>query len=240
MPEIYREDLAYVHNAGFGAFAEAAAAYVAKRLPQSVTRIVDVGCGSGIGTRILAKAGFSVVGIEPSAAMIALAQKNSPGVEFIQASAYEIALPRCEAVTAFGEVLNYHDAPERADEIFRAFLQSAHAAVGAKGWLIFDVVVNGHPSLNARTWTSGDDWAVLVNTVEDPVRRMLVRDIEIFRETANGYRRTRESHAIRVFDALKIKEWLTELGFDVELSTQYGDYRLLPRRIAVNARRTRT
>jgi SAM-dependent methyltransferase len=240
VPQIYREDLAYVHDAGFGAFAEAAATCATKLLPRSAKRIVDVGCGSGIGTRILANAGFSVVGIEPSAAMIALARKNAPKIEFIQASAYETPLPDCDVVTAFGEVLNYHDAPERADEILRTFLRSVHAAVGTNGWLIFDILVDGHPSLDARTWTSGSDWAVLVNTVEDRARRAIFCGIEIFRETANGYRRTRESHTIRVFDARKITEWLSEVGFDAEFSTRYGDYRLLPRRVAVIARRTRT
>jgi 2-polyprenyl-3-methyl-5-hydroxy-6-metoxy-1,4-benzoquinol methylase len=78
---IYREDLVYVHDAGFRGLAQAAAAYLLERFdtaPHPITRILDIGCGSGITTRIFADAGFSVVGIEPSAAMINLARKAAP------------------------------------------------------------------------------------------------------------------------------------------------------------------
>lgn len=122
MSGIYREDLAYVHNAGFRGLAQAAAAYLLERFdtaPHPITRILDIGCGSGITTRIFADAGFSVVGIEPSAAMINLARKAAPYAEFIQNSAYEIELPNCDAIVAIGEVLNYHGEPKRADELIR-------------------------------------------------------------------------------------------------------------------------
>src|SRR5262249_6653615 len=49
---------------------------------QASSRLVDVGCGTGISTRQLASRGIPVVGIEPNAEMRALAQSTpvSPGV----------------------------------------------------------------------------------------------------------------------------------------------------------------
>ena len=240
MLEIYREDLAYVHNVGFGAFAKAAAEYLVELFdtpPHSITRILDVGCGSGITTRVFADAGLSVIGIEPSPAMIDLARRAAPHAEFIQRSAYEVGLPSSDAIVAIGEVLNYHSEPNRADELIRKFFQSAYAALNSGGLFVFDVIINGAPLLDAKTWVSGEDWAVLVNTTENTACHTLVREIEIFRARTKYYRRTRERHSIRVFNSAELRNWLTEFGFDVEIGSGYGDSQLLPRRIAVTAHR---
>lgn len=240
MLEIYRDDLAHIHNAGFGAFAKAAADYLSKFFrtpPNSIGRIVDVGCGSGISSRVFADAGFSVIGIDSSPAMIQLARIAAPRAEFVQASAYEVALPRCDAVVALGEVLNYHDDPDQAFVAIRNFVRSAHAALRTGGLFVFDVIVSGTPSLDSKTWAAGEDWAILVNTTEDAGRRLLARDIEIFRAKAECYRRTREHHVVRVLDRDEVTNVLTEFGFDFDVAEAYGATRLLPRRIAVTARR---
>ena len=236
MSGIYREDLAYVHDAGFRGLAQAAAAYLLERFdtaPRPITRILDIGCGSGITTRMFADAGFSVVGIEPSAAMINLARKAAPYAEFIQNSAYEIELPNCDAIVAIGEVLNYHSEPKRADELIRKFFQSARAALSSGGLLVFDVVTSGEPSLDARSRTAGEGWTILCRTTEDKAARTITREIETLR--ANRY--THECHLIRALDAAQIWGWLTKLGFDVEINKTYGALELLPRRIAVTAHR---
>jgi SAM-dependent methyltransferase len=238
--EIYRDDLAHIHNAGFGAFAKASADYLSEFFrtpPNSIGRVVDVGCGSGISTCVFADAGFSVVGIDSSPAMIQLARDAAPRAEFIQASVYEVALPQCDAVVALGEVLNYHGEPDQAFAAIRNFVRSAHVALRVGGLFIFDVIVSGSPSLDSRTWAAGEDWAILVNTTEDAGRRLLVREIEIFRAKAECYRRTHERHVVRVLDRDEVSNVLTEFGFDVEVTEAYGATPLLPRRIAVTARR---
>jgi hypothetical protein len=48
-----------------------------------------------------------------------------------------------------------------------AHIQAVGFEAPARGILIFDVIELGGPSLAGRCWTSGDDWAVLVDTTKD-------------------------------------------------------------------------
>ena len=240
MRTCYGEDLAHVHAAGFGAFAESVAAYLLTRFQSSsvpIRRIIDIGCGAGVTTRAFSDAGFSVLGVEPSEPLIERARKAAPRAEFVQASAYDIAFPACEAIAAVGEVLTYHDDLDRADDRIREFFRSAHAALAPGGLLAFDVIATGEPSLSGKSWASGEDWAVLVQVTEDSSHRSLVRELAVFRARTGHYRRSRESHSVRLFDPDEIRAWLSELGFAVEMRDAYGDYRLLPRRVAAIAQR---
>src|SRR5262245_24110795 len=60
----YREDLAHVHDAGFGALARhGAEALLAALARQGLTSglVIDLGCGSGILSEIVANAGYDVL-----------------------------------------------------------------------------------------------------------------------------------------------------------------------------------
>ena len=63
--------------------------------------ILDIGCGTGISTRLFAARGFDVVGIDPNEAMLASAQKT-PGVRYQrgEASATGLAAGSIDLVTA--------------------------------------------------------------------------------------------------------------------------------------------
>jgi SAM-dependent methyltransferase len=106
----YDQDLAYIHDVGFGGFAQRAAPAVLQMLRASGIRrglVVDLGCGSGLWARALVDAGYDVLGVDLSAAMIAIARKRVPEARFVRGSLLERALPRCVAVTAIGECVNY-------------------------------------------------------------------------------------------------------------------------------------
>ena len=236
---LYDEDLAHVHAEGFAAFAsKAISALIPLLSRRGVRRVVDVGCGSGITTRALVAAGFETFAIEPSAALLERARRAAPGATFAQASAYEVALPPCDAILALGEPLSYHEPDVDADARVRRFFQAAAAALSAGGLLVFDVIVTGEPTLDARSFARGDDWAVLYETREDAAARRLTRDIETFRRTESGlYRRTRELHGVRVLEPGEVSCWLEQAGFDVETAPAYGQHALARRRLAFFATR---
>jgi hypothetical protein len=98
--------------------------------------------------------------------------------------------------------------------------------------LIFDVIELGEPSLAGKSWTCGEDWAVLVETTEDQDSRMLVRTIETFRRVDQLYRRGREVHRVRLFDTRTLTEVLAQCGFATVTAQAYGEQPLAPRRSA--------
>src|SRR5262245_16914733 len=110
MNKAYASDLAYIHDVGHGHFARQAAPALLKLLQQhAITSgtVVDLGCGSGIWAEALVKAGYNVLGIDISAAMIDIARQRVPKAQFQVGSYLKAELPPCVAVTSIGECLNY-------------------------------------------------------------------------------------------------------------------------------------
>ena len=119
----YRPDLAWVHHVGHGQNAEHAATGVlallhGARLPPGA-RVLDVGCGSGLLARRLSDAGFEVIGVDASPAMIDLARAHAPAARFevlalptARARDAPGGLPAADAVVSTGHVLNHRDGPE--------------------------------------------------------------------------------------------------------------------------------
>src|SRR5262245_26473393 len=63
----YREDLAYIHDVGFSAFAlQAAPGLLALLRRGGVTQglVVDLGCGTGLWAAELLRAGYQVLGVD--------------------------------------------------------------------------------------------------------------------------------------------------------------------------------
>jgi SAM-dependent methyltransferase len=237
---LYQRDLAYIQAAAFGSLARGAAPEVVRRLNTArcpIRHVVDVGCGAGPLTRALVDAGFEVTGIDCSAELLEIARAAVPTAHFIRASVHDTAIPACDAVVALGEPLTYHAEGDDADLRVSRFFQRASAVLPPGGVLIFDVIERGEPSLTARMWSSGADWAVLVDTREDPASRALVRDIQTFRSAGELYRRGREVHRVRLFDSGRLADDLAAWGFEVETAQAYGTQTLGPRRRAFFASR---
>jgi SAM-dependent methyltransferase len=81
----YEEDLAYIHHAGFTGFAEQAAVRILELLRERGIRsglVVELGCGSGVTARALTEAGYDVLGIDSSPAMVRLARRTAPLASF--------------------------------------------------------------------------------------------------------------------------------------------------------------
>jgi SAM-dependent methyltransferase len=90
LPSRYAPDLAAIHDAGFGGFARDAAPGLLRRLRRAGIRdglVVDIGCGSGIWARALTDAGYDVLGVDVSEAMLQIARRarlQTTGRSFFQ------------------------------------------------------------------------------------------------------------------------------------------------------------
>ncbi|HEU4387066.1 MAG TPA: class I SAM-dependent methyltransferase [Blastocatellia bacterium] len=225
--DAYRKDLAFIHDAGFGGVAEAAANYLTRELPRSGFNrglLVDLGCGSGILAERLSRAGYSVLGIDISRDMIAIARKRAPGCRFLVESLLTATLPGCIAVTAVGESLNYLFDKRNSDRSRRQLFKRVFAALEPGGVFLFDILGPGcTPGGAYRSHSAGVDWAVLVTVTEDHDRNELTREITSFRKIGRSYRRDDEIHRVRLLDPLVVRSDLVEAGFRVRPLRGYGE-----------------
>jgi SAM-dependent methyltransferase len=238
----YDDDLAYIHDAGFGDFSRGAAPALLRLLRQAALAgglVVDLGCGSGIWARELASAGYDVLGVDVSAAMIALARERVPEGTFRRGSLLAAKVPPCVAVTAIGECLCYFgdgsDPWPALPELFRRI----HDALRPGGLLLFDVAAPGRvPGRGPRKgWREGEDWTVLVEAEEDRRRKLLTRRITTFRKVGTLYRRGDEVHRLRLYTRAELGGLLRQAGFRVGFLRAYGKQRFPPGYFAVVARK---
>lgn len=240
MAALYQSDLAYVHAAAFETLARGAAREIILRLQGSsapIRRVMDAGCGAGPLAKALVDAGFEVTGVDTSAELLEIARANVPKARFVHASIYDTEVRGYDAVVAVGEPLTYHSDEAGADDRVRTLFRRVADALPPGGLLIFDAIGLGEPPLAGRSWSSGDDWAVLVETTEEQAARTLVRNIEVFRRIGDAYRRSHEVHRVRLFDPSVLRNQLSFYGFATETSGSYGAEQLPPRRHAFFATR---
>ena len=195
----YRTDLAWIHHTGFSEFATLAS--------------------RGILARALTDAGYAVLGIDASPAMIELARVTAPAANFEIASFDEATLPPCAAITATGEVLNYGTLAR-----VRAFIHHAAQALMPGGLLLFDIAEQGsYPSHDERR-VGGDDWSVI--TLKDSDGLRLTRRVLTFRQIDGVTRRDEETHVLELYEREELLAILRESGFRVRVRRSYGSYRL--------------
>ena len=120
---IYGKDLAYIHDVGFGEFARQAT--------------------PGIWAAQAVLAGYRVLGIDISAAMIEIAIRRAPEADFKVDSLFEVPLPDSRAVTAIGESLSYLAEDGRGEDRLRSLFQRVYASLSPGGVFIFDLVEPG-------------------------------------------------------------------------------------------------
>ena len=223
----YRDDLAYIHDAGFGRFAREAGPVLVNALRRGrITGglVVDLGCGSGILSGYLTQAGYRTLGIDISERMVVLARKHVPGGEFRVESLLSAELPRCVAVAAVGECLNYlFDRANTTPNLVK-LLRRIHSALEPGGLFILDVAESGRgrAANRARVFVEGEDWAVLVANEEDIRNRILTKRITSFRRVGELYRRDHEIHRQRLIARSELSRQLREIGFRVRGLAGYG------------------
>jgi SAM-dependent methyltransferase len=227
----YGDDLAHIHDAGFGDFARGAAPQVLRWLRAAGIRrgpVVDVGCGSGIWAARLLEAGYDVLGFDTSAAMLRIARRQAPKAKFHRVSWIDVELPRCVAVTSLGECLNYEFDSRSSSRALGRFFTRVHAALIPGGLLVFDLLGPQPASQRApRPFAaSGRDWAVLGRVVE--AGPQLRREITTFRRVGRLYRRTEEVHVQRLYERAAISDMLRRAGFLLQISPSYGSWQLRP------------
>lgn len=232
--ELYGSQLAGIHHAHFGDLARAAAAELLELLGAAGRRsgtVVELGSGGGLSSRILFEAGYDVLGVDVSAAMVELARRHVPGARFVQASLWDFELPEAVAVTALGEAFCYHSHGQAPDlGMLSARCRSIATALPIGGVLLFDVATpgrSGPAGHRSGSWQVADSW-VYVDEREDPASGTLVRNIDSFVPLGDLYRRSRESHRLTLYEVGDVLEALDAAGFESSKLGAFGEFPLRP------------
>lgn len=240
--DAYKDDLAYIHDAGFGDFAKTSAPWLLETLRENQIDkglVVDLGCGSGIWARELSRAGYGVLGIDISHAMIEIARKRVPRGEFRTGSLLRAKLPTCDAVTSLGECLNYMFDKSNSIGRLRGVFERVYSALKPGGLFVFDIAVPGRGKDSPQRHRQGKDWAVLSDTVEDPETNRLTRRITTFRKRNENYIRGEEVHVLQLYERSKVADELRRVGFRVRTLSSYGEQTMLVGCVAFMARKPR-
>ena len=202
--------------------------------------MVDLCCGSGLLTRELSAAGYGVLGIDISRALLDIARERVPSARFRQESILKAELPPCVAVAAIGECFNYLFDQNNTEQGLYELLWRIHGVLEPGGVLLFDVAEPGRVPVSGLqcTHVEGEDWAVLVTAEEDRRSRLLTRRITTFRKVGEMYRRDQEIHRLRLVVRTELLEQLRGLGFEVQVLDSYGQLQFPPGYAGFLARKT--
>jgi ubiquinone/menaquinone biosynthesis C-methylase UbiE len=182
-------------------------------------RLLDIGCGTGSMSILLAKEGFDVTGVDLSSDMLMVAkekaEKENITLSLFQQDMKELeGLGENDCVTILCDSLNYILTEE---DVKRTFT-SAWKHLKTEGLLLFDVhslhkmnhIFIGH------TFGSNEEklsyiWQCYQGDLEDSVEH----DLSFFIQNDNVYDRYDEIHIQRTFSVEKYSKWLEEEGFEI-------------------------
>jgi SAM-dependent methyltransferase len=219
--DLYGDDLAAIHDLGFGDWARAAANVLLAHAPPGL--VVDLGCGSGILAAEVAAHGRPVLGVDQSGAMLRLAGARVPAGEFRRMSLFDAELPPCAAVAVVGEGVNYDAGGDHVAKV-KALLRRAYKALQPGGILLLDAAGPGRAKGGSRSWSEGKGWAAMAEASEKGDE--LTRRIVTFRQLSGEWRRAEETHTLRLLSLAALERDLDKVGFVVQRVSGYGPVEL--------------
>lgn len=240
MRTLYQRDLAWIHHYGYGRHATNAGPQLLRILRAAGIRngkLVDLACGSGIWANTATRAGFEVLGIDHSRAMLDIAKEVAPKARFHCASLHECAIPRCDVVTILGEGIQYLQPNETKLAPLRPLFQRIANALRPGGVFVFDAIARTDKPFNFVHGRAGRDWACTSQATQKG--NFLVREIAAFRKTNGNWRRSDERHRVWLLEVDKTKTVLRACGFKVKVVRKYGTFELAPNRVAFIAKKPR-
>lgn len=187
--------------------------------------VLDLCCGTGTALEIFADWGYTVAGLDQSAAMLAVAAKKLKGRKI---KLYQKSLPkfklldahgkstcRFDLVTCFYDSLNYLKNARELKASFRSVFE--HLEPG--GWFIFDM--NTEASL--RILWGGQIYAGAMDDIAWIWRNNFIEkknaaecETTCFYKVGKMWDRFDEVHVERAYENAQIIEMLEAVGFDVK------------------------
>ncbi len=190
---------------------------------------VDLACGTGSMTVLLAREGLSVLGVDASEEMLTQAADKAAGMEnrpwFVRQRMEKLRLPApVDLAVCCLDGVNYVTEPAALREAFAR----VYKALNPGGLFLFDV--------NSEAKLRGLDGQILLDEDEevfclwradfDEDARLCTYGMDIFQKEGRLWRRSREEHLEYAYRTDELTAWLSDAGF-VKVRT-YADRRLEP------------
>jgi len=176
---------------------------------------LDLACGTGTISHMLAEDGYEVIGVDASPEMLMeayskMSTADTPPV-FINQRMDELDLyGTINAVVCALDSVNYITDPE---ELLRAF-EKVSLFMEPDGVFIFDANTDAKfISLDGTAYTREDENTFCVYQL-DYEDRICVHTVDIFEKHGKTYRRTTEYHEERGYTISELTEMLRKAGFD--------------------------
>lgn len=189
------------------------------------TRILDLGCGTGTLSLLLAQSGFQVTGVDLSEEMLAIAQakKGTESIVFYHQNMTKLDLRQTfDVVVIFCDALNYLHTKEETLETLRRVCE--HLTEG--GLLMFDVhsVYKMEQLFCNQVYASNDEEVAFIwqcFSGDEPLS--VYHDLSFFvKNKKNSYDRFDELHYQKTYTIAEYKDFLYEAGFRlIDISSDF-------------------
>jgi SAM-dependent methyltransferase len=210
------DDFAWAYNKHWGGqFTPAAFAVLEKLVFPKIAanaRILDLCCGTGQKTQLLAQRGYVMTGLDGSEEMLKFARENAPSTHFILGDARTFKLPaEYDVVVSMFDSLNHVMTNEELTAVFR----NVWNCLKAGGLLQFDM--NLEPGY-LKTWHGyngiiEEDHVCIFPNSYDAEKRTARMDCTIFRLESGRWRRTDFTLTQKCYSHEELLSALRKAGF---------------------------
>lgn len=192
-----------------------------KRYNQQPKLILDLGCGTGSMTNLMAKKGYEMIGVDLSDDMLMMARQKAKelnvDVVYLNQDMTELDLyGTIDAVVSVGDSLNY--VTDETD-LLEAF-KKVHLFLNPKGLFVFDMntIHKFKHSLGNKTYAENhEDYAYIWENYFYEDEKMNEYEVNIFiKNDAGLFEKTTEIHYERGYEVEEVVDMLNEAGFLVE------------------------
>lgn len=198
------------------------------RSPHPVHTVLDLACGTGTMSFLLAQRGYELIGVDFSPEMLSIAAEKTlegegePPIFLCQAMEELDLYGTVDACVCLLDSVNHVTRP---DQLRKAF-QRVWLFLEPGGLFVFDVHTPAHlEGLDGGMFLDETEDAYCVwRTDYDPRRKICTYGMDVFRREGALWRREEEVHEERAYSPAELTDYLTQAGFqDIR---QYGDRKL--------------
>ena len=180
--------------------------------------VLDLACGTGSLSVLLAKSGYAVLGVDRSEDMLTVAAEKAMELEenqpfFVAQPMQRLRLPQpVDACVCALDSINYVTKPQDVQKTFCRIYESLRPG----GLFVFDINTPYKlESLDGQVFLDETEDSYCVwRTFYAPGRKICTYQVDLFRLNANGsWDRAFEEHRERAWGREELETYLTEAGF---------------------------